>query len=619
MLINLCKLSLKVSRVYAYPVQQEASELFRFSLKEKIFNQLKAWEARQFGLKAEHIESLCLNVGVIPLSQFKTLFVPRVLEALEEALRNYSLTETLSLEKIFEDDLTLGNRGDDEKPLPENVLTEHSGADDLTTFFENNSLTETLSLEKIFEDDLTLGNRGDDEKPLPENVLTEHSGADDLTTFFENNSLTETLSFEKNFEDYLTLGNRGDDEKPPHEKVLTEHTYADDLTTFLETGYWPVSQGEVFSSPKALLVSLVSKHPEFHAVFWQQLELSLVTPQARQRLLSTLPHKHWTQFMHALQRGLFSNIYQSKPDAVDFVIQLFRLRLSLKRKAYGLNVFSKQEVTISTGNQVAELKSLIEYAVSISALKELGDWLKQVMALNTHLKRRLSPPIYRFVQQAVTEAEMANDAQHKEGSQRLLSFPGKKREDELRVHHAGLVLLWPLLARWWNRLGLMTMPHDDIPLQFVSTLSQMDAIAFLDVLIWQDEEGGEWRSTLSKLLCGWPLSVPLDGWPEPERIAELSAFAETCLHDTVQQIQQIQFLQSQSRPGLNQLSVRDVCQLFLQRGGVLKDTQNGWQLTVAPHPSDILLWGIPWPIEQIVYPWLPEPLNVKWDRASYDY
>jgi hypothetical protein len=52
--------------------------------------------------------------------------------------------------------------------------------------------------------------------------------------------------------------------------------------------------------------------------------------------------------------------------------------------------------------------------------------------------------------------------------------------------------------------------------------------------------------------------------------------------------------------------------LFLQRGGSLSADRTGWTLRVEPDASDVLLSEIPWSIEQIVLPWLGDPLRVMW-------
>lgn len=165
---------------------------------------------------------------------------------------------------------------------------------------------------------------------------------------------------------------------------------------------------------------------------------------------------------------------------------------------------------------------------------------------------------------------------------------------------------------------MLIKEEEEAPLRFASLQAQTEAIALLDSLVWGDDEGGEWRSLVNKMLCGWPLDVPLGGWPEPGRLRELREPIKKNLQAVLNQLQQLQQAQGSLRPGLEKFTVRDLCQLFLQRSGLLefKDNATGWLLTLNVHPADPLLWGLPWPLEQIAYPWMKIPLNLCWDQQQ---
>lgn len=174
----------------------------------------------------------------------------------------------------------------------------------------------------------------------------------------------------------------------------------------------------------------------------------------------------------------------------------------------------------------------------------------------------------------------------------------------LRVQNAGIVLLWPLLPRLFSDLGLTAKADEHAPLRFVSQQAQQQAACLLDVLAWNDEEGGEWRISLNKVLCGWPVTAELEEWvtAPPEQSERLEVRFFTLLPQI---------------PGLQRCSAADIRTLFLQRPGTLTETRVGWQLTVDTHVSDILLQQLPWPLEQIIYPWLTAPLAVDWDIQRF--
>ena len=252
------------------------------------------------------------------------------------------------------------------------------------------------------------------------------------------------------------------------------------------------------------------------------------------------------------------------------------------------------------------------------AAERLSPDIKQQQEIAALLRLANSPPLADAqhnmaavaVQQEIAALMKRTDSSQQENLQQSNTLPATG--EAIAVHHAGVVLLWPLLPRWLSELGLMTKPNEQAPLMFASPKAQCEAIALLDAVIWQDDEGGEWRSLVSKLLCGWPLATPLEHWPSAERISELYQPLAQQLQSTLRQLQQLQLMQRQARPRLDKLTVRDMSQLFLQRSGTLQETRSGWQLSVNPHPADLLLWAIPWPLEQIIYPWTAGPIGLNW-------
>jgi hypothetical protein len=175
---------------------------------------------------------------------------------------------------------------------------------------------------------------------------------------------------------------------------------------------------------------------------------------------------------------------------------------------------------------------------------------------------------------------------------------------QLQVSNAGIVLLWPLLARLFTQLELLEKPQQDAPYRFISPQTQQRAIGVLDALIWGDDAPAEWRCMVNKWLCHWPLSAPLEAClPESEATR---AFLTGWLRTLTVQI-----------PGLQRCEPDELRALFLQRPGMMQEERHGWRLTVEPHPSDIMLAKLPWPLQQPTLPWLPAPLDVAWQLPQY--
>ncbi|MFM0067273.1 contractile injection system tape measure protein [Paraburkholderia aspalathi] len=170
------------------------------------------------------------------------------------------------------------------------------------------------------------------------------------------------------------------------------------------------------------------------------------------------------------------------------------------------------------------------------------------------------------------------------------------------VSNAGLVLLWPLLPGLMRMLDLV-----DADGQFVSDAARLEAVTCLDWLAWGDARNPaapEWRTPLTRLLCGVPLedTAGLADWLdmaplEPARRDRLDAW----LGD-----------ETRALPGLSRCELNDIRELFLQRPGTLLPVRRYLELHVETEAVDILLAELPWPLTQVMLPWLPDVLPVSW-------
>ncbi len=174
--------------------------------------------------------------------------------------------------------------------------------------------------------------------------------------------------------------------------------------------------------------------------------------------------------------------------------------------------------------------------------------------------------------------------------------------DTFLVSNAGLVALWPLLLNLLKQLGLVEtscVPGSEEQLGFIDQAARIKAVQCLDWLAWGDEVTAEWRTPLNKFLCGLPLDAPLLPWSalEPEMLELLNTWLA---HIPLQS------------PSLHRCTVQDLRQLFLQRPGQLQKQESRWTLYIEPDASDILLTQLPWPINQLILPWLEQPVPITW-------
>lgn len=165
--------------------------------------------------------------------------------------------------------------------------------------------------------------------------------------------------------------------------------------------------------------------------------------------------------------------------------------------------------------------------------------------------------------------------------------------EDFYIDNAGIILLWPFLARYFATLNLIKKKA------FIDENAQEKAVHLLHYLATGSTESDEHVLLLSKLLCGWPLHQPLlpsfnAGKQEKQESDELILSAIS--HWTA--------LKNTSKEGLRQT--------FLQREGRLTEKDHGWELFINRTGFDVLLDQLPWGISTIHLPWMKKTVFVEW-------
>ncbi|MGK0706860.1 contractile injection system tape measure protein [Yokenella regensburgei] len=180
--------------------------------------------------------------------------------------------------------------------------------------------------------------------------------------------------------------------------------------------------------------------------------------------------------------------------------------------------------------------------------------------------------------------------QHGKGSLRSPNTPCSSSQG---ISNAGLLLLWPLLPQLFSLLGLWKEE------QFVSDAARWQALYGLDRLVWGEANPPEGRLTLSQVLCGGACSASV---PPSTPLSQLQ----------LQQIDDWLTAIGQQFPGWQKLSLTDIRQLFLQRAGEISTQGTVPQISVWPEPWDFLLRDWPWPMTLASFPWTEQPLTIVW-------
>lgn len=171
-----------------------------------------------------------------------------------------------------------------------------------------------------------------------------------------------------------------------------------------------------------------------------------------------------------------------------------------------------------------------------------------------------------------------------------LSF---SQADEIYIHNAGLVILWPFLPRFFENLGLLSERR------FKDEAAQHRAAGILQYLVHPEAEFPEYLLPLNKVLCGLDLASVFSFGPAltESEIDHCAALLEAVIAQA---------------PILRQMSVDGFRGTFLLRAGSLSRRDDAWLLRVERASYDVVLDRFPWSWQWLKLPWMDAPLRVEW-------
>ena len=166
----------------------------------------------------------------------------------------------------------------------------------------------------------------------------------------------------------------------------------------------------------------------------------------------------------------------------------------------------------------------------------------------------------------------------------------KQLQQGFEIENAGLILLWMECGRLFKTLGYVA------DRQFVSETTQQQAILLLHYIFNGEINGGEEAWLLNKLLCAWPLHLPVNPALAPEEEARqaaddmLAAYLDAWRKD-------------------RKFSPAWFRMAFLQRPGRLSRRADGhWKLEIDGRTEDILINKV----SIVKYAWMQQILFVQW-------
>ncbi|MBC7947048.1 MAG: hypothetical protein H7Y42_04150 [Chitinophagaceae bacterium] len=174
-----------------------------------------------------------------------------------------------------------------------------------------------------------------------------------------------------------------------------------------------------------------------------------------------------------------------------------------------------------------------------------------------------------------------------------LNDPGHLRDEAIYVQHAGVILLHSFLKPFFHNLGLLNKNY------FIDAQSRERAVFLIYFLATGKLKAEEHELVIEKLLCGYPLQMPVH--------------REVVLNDNeIREAAELLGNVIRHWKILKNTSVDGLRESFLLRPGKLGDGKDGPVLQVERSSIDVLLDDIPWNYTLIQLAWRKDLIRVEW-------
>ena len=168
-----------------------------------------------------------------------------------------------------------------------------------------------------------------------------------------------------------------------------------------------------------------------------------------------------------------------------------------------------------------------------------------------------------------------------------------RENTEILINNAGLVLYSPFLPRFFEQLALMEEG------EFVNEESRNRAIYLLQYLAYSRTDFPEYELVLNKMLVGMSLDDTLS--PPISLIDKEYEVSRSLMNGFISNWDKVR-----------NSSPEAIQETFIQRGGILRFSEDKMDLAVNNSAVDVLIHSIPWNISEIKLPWMIKPIHIDW-------
>jgi hypothetical protein len=405
--------------------------------------------------------------------------------------------------------------------------------------------------------------------------------------------------------------------------TISEHQQWDTLLHYLRTGSLPWQAS--YAPPSEITAKLQETCQQQWSTLLHELRIRTETPPFYFRLLQLIPQERWSQLVRDLGDRLpqWRAVIGHLMDALIHAERVFLNRhTQLKLAGMVLAESLKEQNNQSSSHWIAALqrffsqeeKNALQTILVSSPIAEMAELLQQ---LPNPIKEGASQsmpsaplPETEEAPQPMSGAPLPETKGVAMKAEPLstpppdtslyppifqLSATSSSDEFPLSVRYAGLVLIQPFLTRFFEATGVKDADNRKIfPFQLPR------AAALLHFLATGNEEVFEHELSFIKVLLGVSPEVPLlvsEGLIQPSDREEIEGLLRSVIsYWSV----------------LKNTSINGLRSSFLQRQGLLREVEGGWQIQVERESFDMLLNQLPWSISIIKLPWMKKPIYTEW-------
>ena len=445
-----------------------------------------------------------------------------------------------------------------------------------------------------------------------------------LKEFFEENLIGELSGYSEDYPPTHSLPAEMDENIRLNSTALH---LVEQLEEFLFTGTLPWNAEErVFRDMDTLITGLMEEHPER---LERLIKRALSEEYALKRLVFNLKEESLKKIL-SLCSGISAHELEELIDAVDRVYETLKKHgLGEERESFIYTALLKKTALYRRqdreGLLIPWLEDSLKERLKGFTREELAEFTREYRALTTGKpENRACKYIEEYIENVkkqMPEGETSLDRVHGipftaeklDGKEAHPVSPDREypadeevsleeaslseymdaEKEQWFVSNSGLVLLWPYLERYFERLGLVEDKR------FRSEECRVQAVAELEYLVRGDSDYMEYHLVLCKVLCGMKLTTPVE--PGYRREPRDSKEADSLLRHAIENWKKI-----------GKTSVDGFRRAFLVREGKLTRAGAGWNLLVERKAYDVLLDYLPYPLGVVKLPWMKEALYTEW-------